>query len=89
MSFSVFLKDGKGYSYDHCFRALAGIRPNPRSLPPLRPIRSRLYLLAGEGQVRFIKVGTATLVDLNSVSHIWRACPSASIRRRGQHDWAR
>jgi hypothetical protein len=28
--------------------------------------RSRLYLLAGAGLVRFIKVGNATLVDLGS-----------------------
>lgn len=42
--------------------------------------RSRLYLLAGEGHVRFIKVGTATLVDLGSVRDYLATCPTAFIR---------
>ncbi len=42
--------------------------------------RSRLYLLAGEGHVRFIKVASATLVDLGSVRSYLAACPAASIR---------
>jgi hypothetical protein len=42
--------------------------------------RSRLYLLAGEGEVRFIKVGTATLVDLNSMRSYLASRPPASIR---------
>jgi hypothetical protein len=42
--------------------------------------RSRLYLLAGEGLVRFVKVGNATLVDLGSVRAYLASCPSASIR---------
>jgi len=42
--------------------------------------RSRLYLLAGEGQVRFVKVGNATLVDLGSVRDYLAACPSAQVR---------
>jgi predicted DNA-binding transcriptional regulator AlpA len=42
--------------------------------------RSRLYLLAGEGLVRFVKVGTATLVDLGSVRNYLASCPAATIR---------
>ncbi len=42
--------------------------------------RSRLYLLAGEGVVRFIKVGNATLVDLGTVRAYLASCPSATIR---------
>jgi excisionase family DNA binding protein len=42
--------------------------------------RSRLYLLAGEGVVRFVKVGTATLVDLESVRSYLAACPPAQVR---------
>jgi hypothetical protein len=42
--------------------------------------RSRLYLLAGEGLVRFIKVGNATLVDLGTVRSYLASCPDASIR---------
>jgi hypothetical protein len=43
--------------------------------------RSRLYLLAGEGLVRFVKVGNATLVDLGSVRAYLANCPAASIRQ--------
>ena len=42
--------------------------------------RSRLYLLAGDGLVRFVKVGNATLVELDTVRAYLAACPSASIR---------
>jgi hypothetical protein len=42
--------------------------------------RSRLYLLAGEGLIRFVKVGNATLVDLGSVRAYLAACPSAQVR---------
>lgn len=42
--------------------------------------RSRLYVLAGEGLVRFIKVGNATLVDLGSVRAYLASCPAAEIR---------
>jgi excisionase family DNA binding protein len=42
--------------------------------------RSRLYLLAGEGRVRLIKVGNATLVDFGSVHDYLASCPAASIR---------
>jgi len=42
--------------------------------------RSRLYLLAGEGLVRFVKVGNATLVDLGSVRGYLAACPPAQVR---------
>ena len=42
--------------------------------------RSRLYLLAGEGLIRFIKVGNATLVDLGSVRSYLASCPPAKIR---------
>ena len=42
--------------------------------------RSRLYLLAGEGLVRFVKVGNATLVDLGSVRVYLTSCPAASVR---------
>jgi hypothetical protein len=42
--------------------------------------RSRLYLLAGEGLVRFVKVGNATLVDLQTVRGYLASRPHASIR---------
>jgi hypothetical protein len=42
--------------------------------------RSRLYLLAGEGLVRFVKVGNATLVDLGSVRTYLASRPAAQIR---------
>ena len=42
--------------------------------------RSWLYLLAGEGMVRFIKSGNATLVDLRSVREYLAACPPAQVR---------
>ena len=42
--------------------------------------RSRLYLLAGDGHIRFVKVGSATLVDLESVREYLAARPAASIR---------
>lgn len=42
--------------------------------------RSRLYLLAGEGLVRFVKVGSATLVDLGSVRAYLATCPAAQVR---------
>jgi len=42
--------------------------------------RSRLYLLAGEGAVRFIKAGTGTLVDLQSVRDYLSTCPTAQVR---------
>lgn len=41
--------------------------------------RSRLYLLAGEGLIRFIKVGNATLVDLGSVRDYLASCPTAEV----------
>jgi len=43
--------------------------------------RSRLYLLAGEGLIRLVKVGNATLVDLGSVRDYLAACPTAEISR--------
>ena len=42
--------------------------------------RSRLYLLAGEGLIRFVKVGNATLVDLGSIRDHLASCPPAQIR---------
>jgi hypothetical protein len=42
--------------------------------------RSRLYLLAGQGLVRFVKVGTATIVDYSSVRDYIASLPSAPIR---------
>jgi hypothetical protein len=42
--------------------------------------RSRLYLLAGEGLVRFVKVGNATLVDFHSVRDYLATCRPAQIR---------
>jgi excisionase family DNA binding protein len=42
--------------------------------------RTRLYLLAGEGLIRFIKVGNATLVDLGSVREYMTTRPSAQVR---------
>jgi hypothetical protein len=42
--------------------------------------RSRLYVLAGQSLVRFIKVGSATLVDLGTVRDYLATCPPAQIR---------
>jgi hypothetical protein len=42
--------------------------------------RSRLYLPAGEGVIRFIKAGSATLVDLQSVRSDLSTCPTAQVR---------
>ena len=42
--------------------------------------RSRLYLLAGEGLIRFVKSGNSTLVDLATVRNYLSSCPSAEIR---------
>ena len=42
--------------------------------------RSRLYILAGEGHIRFVKIGNATLVDMASVRSFLAALPPASIR---------
>jgi excisionase family DNA binding protein len=41
--------------------------------------RTRLYLLAGENAIRFIKVGNATLVDFASLRDYLATCPSADI----------
>jgi hypothetical protein len=45
--------------------------------------RSRLYLLAGAGLIRFVKVGSATLVDFGSVRRYLATRPSAEIQRPG------
>jgi hypothetical protein len=42
--------------------------------------RSRLYLLAGDGLIRFVKVGNATLVDLGSVRDYLADRPAAQVR---------
>ena len=42
--------------------------------------RSRLYLLAGQGLIRFVKVGRATLVDLATVRDYLASCPAAQVR---------
>jgi excisionase family DNA binding protein len=41
--------------------------------------RSRLYLLAGEGLIRFVKVGNATLVDLGTVRAYLANCLAAQV----------
>jgi hypothetical protein len=41
--------------------------------------QSRLYLLAAAGLVRFVKIGTATLVDFASVRDYLASCPTAPI----------
>ena len=42
--------------------------------------RSRLYLLAGDGLIRFVKVGNASLVDMASVRAYLAKQPTATIR---------
>ena len=42
--------------------------------------RTRLYRLAGEGKIRLIKAGKATLVDCASVKAFLAAAPVATIR---------
>ena len=49
----------------------------------IRLSRSRLYLLAGEGVVRFVKVGDAALVDLGSLRSYWQiVLPRRSAHRK-------
>ena len=43
--------------------------------------RSRLYLMAGECLVRFVKVGNTILVDLGSVRAYLANCPTAELRQ--------
>jgi hypothetical protein len=38
-------------------------------------------VLAGDGLIRFIKVGNATLVDLGSVQDFLANCPPAHVSR--------
>jgi excisionase family DNA binding protein len=45
--------------------------------------RSRLYRLASEGSIRLVKVGGATLVDLQSVRAFLAALPDLVIRPDG------
>ena len=45
--------------------------------------RSRLYLMAGEGLVRFVKVGNTILVDLGRYAPIWRTALLPSFANRG------
>ncbi|MGK7870974.1 helix-turn-helix transcriptional regulator [Falsiroseomonas sp. E2-1-a20] len=54
--------------------------PLPRATAVFGISRSSLYRLAGEGAVRFIKLGRTTLVDANSVRAFLAAQPSAVIR---------
>lgn len=42
--------------------------------------RSVLYRLAGEGHIRFVKVGRSTLVDAASVRQFLASLPAARIR---------
>lgn len=42
--------------------------------------RSRLYRLATERRIRFVKVGCATLVDMASVRAFLASLPAADIR---------
>ncbi len=42
--------------------------------------RSRIYLLAGEGRIRMIKDGKATLVDYSSADDYMASRPPAEIR---------
>jgi excisionase family DNA binding protein len=44
--------------------------------------RSRLYILAAEGKIRFVKDGKATLVDFESVDTYLVACPAADVHVR-------
>ena len=42
--------------------------------------RSRLYCLAGSGQIKFIKVGGATIVDFATIRRFLFECNPATIR---------
>jgi hypothetical protein len=50
--------------------------------------RSRLYRLAAEDLIRFVKVGSATLVDFDSVRSYLASCEKAQIRASGQRTTA-
>lgn len=54
--------------------------PIPRACYRYGMSRSRLYILAGQGLIRFIRVGGRTLVDFGSVESYLASCPTASIR---------
>lgn len=43
--------------------------------------RSRLYREAAAGNIRFVKLGSATLVDLDSLRDYLARLPDAAIRR--------
>ena len=51
------------------------------TLPPLWPVAQPVVLLAGEGLVRFVKVGSATLVDLATVRDYMASRPTAQVRQ--------
>lgn len=54
--------------------------PLPRATAVFGLSRSTLYRLAGEGRIRFLKVGRSTLVDAASVRQFLATLPAATIR---------
>ena len=54
--------------------------PLPRATAIFGLSRSTLYRLAGDGQIRFMKVGRTTLVDAGTVRAFLASLPTASIR---------
>ncbi|WP_431269028.1 helix-turn-helix domain-containing protein [Dankookia sp. P2] len=54
--------------------------PLPRAPAIFGLSRSTLYRLAGEGRIRFMKVGRTTLVDAGTVRDFLASLPTASIR---------
>jgi excisionase family DNA binding protein len=54
--------------------------PLPRASAVFGLSRSTLYRLAGEGRVRFLKVGRSTLVDAASVRAFLATRPAATMR---------
>jgi excisionase family DNA binding protein len=63
---------------------IANILPEAVPLPKAPAIfglsRSHLYRLAAAGQIRFMKVGSRTLVDAESVRNFLNRLPEATIR---------
>lgn len=55
--------------------------PLPRAPAIFGLSRSALYRLAGEGRIRFVKIGRSTLVDAASVRAFLAALPAAPICR--------
>ena len=74
-AFNAMREASGGYS-----AALPEAVPLPRAPAIFGLSRSALYRLAGEGRIRFVKIGRSTLVDAGSVRAFLATLPTAPIR---------